>query len=730
MAEGFGSQIGSLYVRIGVDQEALKSGLANARSSLASFGSAAKSAASIAVAGFAAAAAAITAAGAALVSFTRSAADGAAKIQNLSRLANASAEEFQRFAYAAKTVGLEQEKVADILKDVNDKIGDFRATGGGAMADFFENIAPKVNVTAEAFRNLSGPQALQLYYDSLQKAGASQADMTFYMEALANDATALIPLLRDGGAALRKFGDEAQRAGAVLSDADRAKLVEVRNIFLRFSAVLEGIKNQIAVSVAPVIAELADKFQTGAIDARKFGEWTFEAMRGIAVGAAQVIDVFQRLNPVIQGMRTAIAAIGVVQANVAAAMVKHIGGTIDFLTSKINLLISAINKIPGVNIEFRIPQTLESDFVRGVNNAAARAGEAFNEAWQALMNSTDFELVTPKVRQFFEDARNRALDLTKTLEGVGNRGGSGLSTASKKADELKQKLEELRETVAKLGMTEDQAEMYDLRQLFGSDPRAAEAIELLGEIQLDRMRKLNEEKLAELDRYLASETELEIKAHQERMQILNELYEAERISDEERKLYQRDLEEKHQQTLTEIQRRALEERQKYVKYWADYENSMRASVVQNGVALLDQFAGKSKAAALAAIALNKALMIAQTIQSTAAAQMRALAELGPIAGSAMAAKIGAWGAVNVGIIAATGLAQAAGALSSSGSLAGGASASVGGNSAAPSPAQPAAPTAPVITINLEGESYGRKQIVELISKINEAVGDGARLRVT
>ena len=33
--------------------------------------------------------------------------------------------------------------------------------------DFFENIAPKVGVTAEMFRNLSGPEALQLYYNSI-----------------------------------------------------------------------------------------------------------------------------------------------------------------------------------------------------------------------------------------------------------------------------------------------------------------------------------------------------------------------------------------------------------------------------------------------------------------------------------------------------------------------------------------------------------------------------------
>src|SRR6056297_2492842 len=112
----------------------------------------------------------------------------AAKIGELSDTASTSVVEFQKFAAGAKTVGFEMDKTADIIKDVNDKVGDFIATGGGPLRDFFENIAPQVGVTADQFARLSGPEALQLYFNSLERANLSQAEMTFYMEALANDA--------------------------------------------------------------------------------------------------------------------------------------------------------------------------------------------------------------------------------------------------------------------------------------------------------------------------------------------------------------------------------------------------------------------------------------------------------------------------------------------------------------------------------------------------------------
>lgn len=142
----------------------------------------------------------------------------AARIGELSDLAGTNVVEFQRFAAGAKTVGVEMEKAADIIKDVNDKVGDFIATGAGPMQDFFENVAPQVGVTAEQFARLSGPEALQLYVNSLERANLSQAEMTFYMEALANDATVLLPLLRNNGREMKNYADEAQRAGRIQSE--------------------------------------------------------------------------------------------------------------------------------------------------------------------------------------------------------------------------------------------------------------------------------------------------------------------------------------------------------------------------------------------------------------------------------------------------------------------------------------------------------------------------------
>ena len=162
------------------------------------------------------------------------------EMNNLAKLSGESFENFQALAGGAKKVGVENSKLGDIFKDVNDKIGDFIQTGGGPMKDFFENIAPKIGVTAEQFKNLSGKDALQLYYDSLEKVNLSSQDMTFYMEAIASDATALIPLLKNGGKAWAEYALEMRKAGLVMDEETRVALEDAQAELDRF-----GVKSTI-----------------------------------------------------------------------------------------------------------------------------------------------------------------------------------------------------------------------------------------------------------------------------------------------------------------------------------------------------------------------------------------------------------------------------------------------------------------------------------------------------
>ncbi len=241
--------IGSLRVSLGLDSAQFNKGVRDAGKSIQSMR-----------VQFAAVAGAAAALGGVLATLTLSSARTATEISRLAQVANTTPEALQRWSAGAKTVGIEQEKLADILKDVNDRVGDFVTTGGGPMADFFEQIAPKIGITADAFRNLSGPDALQLFVSSLEKANLSQAEMTFYMEAMASDSTLLLPLLRANGTEMNRLAESSASLGAIMSDETVAALNKANIAVSEVSMAFRGMKNRIAGEVAPTLEMLAVAF--------------------------------------------------------------------------------------------------------------------------------------------------------------------------------------------------------------------------------------------------------------------------------------------------------------------------------------------------------------------------------------------------------------------------------------------------------------------------------------
>ena len=182
--------------------------------------------------------------------------EAASNLELLARRSNATIEEFQRLAIGARMVGVEHENLAQILQDVNDKFGDFMQTDGGELADFFKGIAPQIGVTADQFKNLSGPQALQLFVSSLEQANTAQADMIFYLESIASDASLLLPMLRSNGAGFKQWADEAERLGLILSTETVRAISDYKAQTELTGIATENLGTKIGVELIPSLSSL------------------------------------------------------------------------------------------------------------------------------------------------------------------------------------------------------------------------------------------------------------------------------------------------------------------------------------------------------------------------------------------------------------------------------------------------------------------------------------------
>lgn len=261
--------------------------------------------------GYAAVGAGITAA--AIVGLVKEQIELVNQLDQVALKANMSASSIQKYTIGASAIGIEMDKLGDIFKDTQDKVGDFLTTGGGEMQDFFTNIAPQVKVTADQFRNLSGPDALQLYFDSLQKANLSQSEMIFYMESVADEASLLIPYLKDGGKGFDLWATAAENAGATMDEKTIRAAQELKTSTELLNLSVQGAKNQIAQAFMPILRDLAGELVKDAQfknQAAAAGQAMAQGFKIIAMTGVGVVAIMSSIGKAIGGVLAAFAQFG------------------------------------------------------------------------------------------------------------------------------------------------------------------------------------------------------------------------------------------------------------------------------------------------------------------------------------------------------------------------------------------------------------------------------------
>lgn len=219
----------------------------------------------------------------------------AKNLDNLAAVAGVDVERFQELAIGVRQFGVEQDKLADILKDVNDKFGDYMQTGAGPLADFFANIAPKVGLTAEKFADLSSEQKLGAYVKALQDANVSQAEMTFYMEALASDATLLQRAFQDSGAAMQPMIDKARELGLILDEGMIKKGKEANEQLALMEQIISGKLAQAMINIAPLIVGAADYVERLTRNIKSFNEGAISLLEILPTDADRAADEVNNL---------------------------------------------------------------------------------------------------------------------------------------------------------------------------------------------------------------------------------------------------------------------------------------------------------------------------------------------------------------------------------------------------------------------------------------------------
>ncbi|MFG0473704.1 hypothetical protein [Vibrio sp. YQ_10] len=235
------------------DQAGLNKQFALSRKQMENYGRGLTNVAGITTAAFAGTAAAA-------VAHTRVMADQAREFERQATVAQVSVEQIQALGYASEQYNIAGDKMADILKDVNDKLGDFTENEGGEFADFMKNIAPTVGLTIEKLQKLSGPDALIAVKTAMDQANVPMKSQLFYLESIANDASALMPLLENKGKRLYDLTQHYKDLNVAMSQYDIQQYKQmdqqITDMELKMSRAFGNLSRQVTYSLLPTMDDV------------------------------------------------------------------------------------------------------------------------------------------------------------------------------------------------------------------------------------------------------------------------------------------------------------------------------------------------------------------------------------------------------------------------------------------------------------------------------------------
>jgi lambda family phage tail tape measure protein len=338
-------------------------------------------------------------------------ANSAKEIANLSALAGLGTTEFQKFAAGARSVGVDQEKLSDIFKDTNDKLGDFINTGGGALKDFFTNIAPMVGVTADQFKKLNSKDALALYVTSLEKANVSQAEMTFYMEAIASDSTALVPLLRNNAKGFDELGSSAESAGIIMSEGSIAAAKQFGLELQGLGQYVKSAQVALAAEFLPVLLQFSKDVNQSAKDSGGLSK----AVKGLG-------DDLVTTAAFIVNAGDGIARVFDIVANV-------IVGSFATASARISNLSSQANTALGVLTFGETSKEFKANAASFASDAQIQFGVAAQAAAK-IKEDLEKPLAGDRFKDYVANAKKAAAEIAATNPTITTGTGSGVDPAA------------------------------------------------------------------------------------------------------------------------------------------------------------------------------------------------------------------------------------------------------------------------------------------------------------
>ena len=213
-----------------------------------------------------------------------------------------STDALQEYAYMSELVDTDVSTITGSLTKLTNNM-DSAKGGTGSAADAFSRLGIEVTNSDGTLRD-----ANEVFLEAVDKLGQVENQTerdALSMDLFGRSAKDLNPLIDAGSEALDQYRQQAHDMGYVLDNETLGALGGIDDNIQMVKNTMDAAKNQIAVALAPVVADITDKFikWASSVDWRKVGRIIGETVEKIGKAVKWLIDI---VGQIIDKIKTAI----------------------------------------------------------------------------------------------------------------------------------------------------------------------------------------------------------------------------------------------------------------------------------------------------------------------------------------------------------------------------------------------------------------------------------------
>lgn len=274
------------------------------------------------------------AAGAAIGGLVLKATEAAGKLDDTAKRTGMAAEEYQKYAYAAKLSGMETETLEKIMIKQQKAFSD-ASEGSKTTSEAYQRLGIDIENVG------SSSEAFDLVIMRL----ASMTDET-ERNALANDIfgksyAELSPLLTEGADGIARLKQEAVDMGAVMSNDAVAAGANFGDMLDSAKMALGGVINTIGISFLPILQKMLEWVMLHMPEIKAFIKGAFDVI-GQVVGVA--VKLFKALMPILEPLYNFICWAFPIIADVISTVFKGIGKAVQAVVDTFKSLAERIQE--------------------------------------------------------------------------------------------------------------------------------------------------------------------------------------------------------------------------------------------------------------------------------------------------------------------------------------------------------------------------------------------------